>query len=1433
MIRNVFSRSLRGPSSLASITKRFYSLQATFSTDGEKHIHDKLAKELSPASLQVSDISGGCGSMYVVEIQAEAFRGKNSVQQHRMVNAVLKEELKEMHGLRIVSSPPKDSSASPKLVDAKSITSASLHRPLQTTQHAYVWPFLFTYPVWLYIYTFGYDKYFGSTEYAFISFMFIFCIQALLFLSGEWSVDVKAKLTCKSETDPYRSELIKVNAAPHCGKSAICPLIFDHENGIDGKPEISFNFQAQLFIYDENKKIFSPAQYPPDFNPTLEEFQKSKGLETDRQIAYALHAFGNNKFNVPVPTFVELFKEHAKAPFFVFQIFCVGLWCLDEYWYYSLFTLFMLIVFESTVVFQRLKTLGEFHSLSMKPFDINVYRKKEWSIIKSDELIPGDIISIDRSTEDNGVPCDALLLDGTCIVNEAMLSGESTPQLKESIKLRDPKDVLDMEGSDKNSTLFGGTKVLQVTPPDDDSKLKTPDGGCLGYVLRTGFGTSQGKLVRTMVFSTERVSADNAEAYVFIGFLLIFAILASAYVWIEGGKDGRRAKSKLLLDCVLIITSVVPPELPMELSMAVNSSLVALSRLAIFCTEPFRIPNAGKVDICCFDKTGTLTGENLVVEGISSAPDTPEGQRMTLLDPRDMSRDTTLTLAAAHALVKLDDEQLVGDPMERAQVEAVGFRLADSDTVVPADPGDKFLDSLPIKRGQTKISIIRRFAFSSALKRSSTLCQVTGVGQPNAGYFVAAKGAPEIMRGMLSKVPEWYDETYKHFSRRGGRVLTLGCKWLPTAHTMEKTEVENISRDSVESSLEFQGFLVFTSPLKPDSKRAILMLSYASHRCVMITGDNSLTAVHVAEEVGMLDQKAIVIDVPESNGNQDSSESDQRVVASSVDESVTFDVDTNDVGRMERVLDGWDLCLTGAALKALGHTALWKDYLLHHTWVYARVSPVQKEFILTEMKSAGYVTLMTGDGSNDVGALKQAHIGVALLDGKPEDLQKIAERQRIERLKSAYDAQLKIAKRFNQPPPNPPPALRQYLKDQAEKEAKEAKRRRKAEERAAAVSGMVVDRVRTDADRKARLARKRADEIEQQVAEARSNSTPQQQQVADLNARMSEWLAQMDSMEDEVPTLKFGDASVAAPFTSKLGTVMAVCNIVRQGRCTLVATVQMYKILALNCLISAYSLSVLYLDGIKFGDWQATIMGVLMSVCFFCISKASPLEKLSRERPQSKIVSVYVFATILGQFAVHVAALIYITLAVREHEDREDVDIDGVFEPSLLNTAMYLISLSQQVSTFAINYQGHPFREALRDNKYLYRGLLGVGAIAAICATESVPELNEQLKLVKMPSSFRDQLCIVMALDFGGSYVVEFISAWLFSSTTSKPICIRAKEVEYPEDPEERKAPEEVAVPPPNYNAKVDQNGDEKVKKSRSKTKSKSKKVNEPEAIKP
>ena len=101
------------------------------------------------------------------------------------------------------------------------------------------------------------------------------------------------------------------------------------------------------------------------------------------------------------------------------------------------------------------------------------------------------------------------------------------------------------------------------------------------------------------------------------------------------------------------------------------------------------------------------------------------------------------------------------------------------------------------------------------------------------------------------------------------------------------------------------------------------------------------------------------------------------------------------------LFDKYDICVTGAAMKQYESRPGWLD-LVQNTWVYARVSPAQKEFILTTLKNTRlhhtHVRMTLAHS-----ALKQAHIGIALLDGTVEDLQKITEHQKNERIKKVYE----------------------------------------------------------------------------------------------------------------------------------------------------------------------------------------------------------------------------------------------------------------------------------------------------------------------------------------------------------------------------------------------------------------------------------------------
>ena len=152
-----------------------------------------------------------------------------------------------------------------------------------------------------------------------------------------------------------------------------------------------------------------------------------------------------------------------------------------------------------------------------------------------------------------------------------------------------------------------------------------PDNGCICFVLRTGFSSAQGKLVRMIEGSQENVKGHEKETGLLLLLLFFFALASSGYVLHHGLQSDKRSKYELLLHCILIITSVIPPELPMQvrilltflslchsvfftlqfhfllqMALSVNSSLAKLMKLHIFCTEPYRVPMAGKLDSCLF-----------------------------------------------------------------------------------------------------------------------------------------------------------------------------------------------------------------------------------------------------------------------------------------------------------------------------------------------------------------------------------------------------------------------------------------------------------------------------------------------------------------------------------------------------------------------------------------------------------------------------------------------------------------------------------------------------------------------------------------------------------------------------------------------------------------------------------------------------------------
>ena len=558
---------------------------------------------------------------------------------------------------------------------------------------------------------------------------------------------------------------------------------------------------------------------------------------------------------------------------------------------------------------QELKARASVEALAQLQVPLaRVRRSGRVEQIQSRLLVPGDVVLLEAG---DLVPADGrIFTSATLELQESALTGESAPVAKDQGTLPATEIAL----GDRTNSVFQNTDVTRGT--------------AAFVVTATGKQTEMGRIAQ-MVTATERTRSPLQREL--DGMTKVFGLvawLAVAVIAIFGIARGQTRDTILLL-CISTAISAIPTGLPTFVQTMLASGARRLAESKAVVKSLTDVETLGGTTVINSDKTGTLTmnamtatsmlagGEWFSVEGVGyektgailgvAGRALPYFQRLAL----GLTLCTDATVA--------NDGTVIGDPTEAAFVVLAAKMGVDADETRAALPR---LVEVP---------------FDSEYKFMATFHDLPdwlAGGMLEGPHFVTVKGAPDVVVERCARAL-WHDAQVpmidvrdeilaanQQLSERGLRVLAFAARDVDDL-TMAAAMSDPMSRVT---DLVFVALVGIIDPLRTEAKDAIAVALHAGIDVRMITGDHTVTARAIADQLGL----------------------------------------------GPGVITGMELAKLGDE-EVLGRLAE-----LH---VFGRVAPEDKVRLARLMQESGQVVAMTGDAVNDAAALKQADIGVAMGSG--------------------------------------------------------------------------------------------------------------------------------------------------------------------------------------------------------------------------------------------------------------------------------------------------------------------------------------------------------------------------------------------------------------------------------------------------------------------
>ena len=528
--------------------------------------------------------------------------------------------------------------------------------------------------------------------------------------------------------------------------------------------------------------------------------------------------------------------------------------------------------------------------------------------LDSTRLVPGDVVLLEAG---DVVPADGrIVTSATLELQEAALTGESAPVAKDGATVLDADTLL----SDRTNLVFQNTQVTRGT--------------ATVVVTATASATEMGRIA-DMVTSTQRQKSPLQREL--DGMTKVFgsvAWLAVAIIAVFGIARGQDVDTVLLL-CISTAIASIPVGLPTFVQAMLSSGAQRLAESKAVVKSLADVETLGGTTVINSDKTGTLTLNQMTATTMLAGGDWFDvqggGYRKTgaILgvagaELPDFSR-LALGLTLCSDATVADDESIIGDPTEAALVVVAAKMSADAEHTRSALP----------RRAEVPFDSEYKF-MATFHDRPDWLS--TGILKDR--HFMTVKGAPDVVIGLCShalwhvrelpieEVRKEILDANQRLSEKGLRVLAFAARDLDDAAMSAAID----DPMAAVHDLIMVALVGIIDPLRTEAKDAVRSALAAGIDVRMITGDHTVTARAIADQLGL------------GPG-----------------------------------------VMTGTELQHLSDEALLGQ--LPDLHVFGRVAPEDKLRLAKLMQQSGDIVAMTGDAVNDAAALKQADIGVAMGSG--------------------------------------------------------------------------------------------------------------------------------------------------------------------------------------------------------------------------------------------------------------------------------------------------------------------------------------------------------------------------------------------------------------------------------------------------------------------